>query len=221
MAKVFQGAYGTFKNRFMNAVQYKWRGIIVAREHNDSPNNPKTADQTKAREKFAVLTKLGGYLMEVLNMTMAFFIVAKKTTANGQFVKQNYENGLDSGNHIDYEHITITPENSKLTPVGMGELDCTAPGKIACAIESANVNAQINSENDKVYLVAINTDNFEVLMSDGTAKRTTVADIVINAPNHWTGSQVQVWAFVKAADNTPHDKKAFSQTIYVGHAACA
>ena len=221
MAKVFQGAYGTFKNRFMNAVQYKWRGIIVAREHNDSPNNPKTANQTKAREKFATLTKLAGYLMEVLSITMAYFIVAKKTTANGQFVKQNYEDGLDSGGNIDFEHITITPENSKLTPVGMGELDCTSPGHVKCTIEEANTNPQINSENDKVYLVALNTDNFEMLMSDGTAKRNSVADININVPSSWTGSQVQVWAFVKAADNTPHDKKAFSQTIYVGHAACA
>lgn len=219
MAKVFQGAYGTFKNRFVNAVQYKWRGLIVAREYNGTPNNPNTIKQQTVRAKFRMLASMAGGLAKAIEVTMQRYAVINKTTPQGQFIKQNF--GAFTGSlqlntlALDYEEIQLTPPKSKLTTVSLGEASFSTPKRVVVPIENGNINADVNSASDKVFLVVFNTVKGVGMLSDGSATRSD-SEAKLDVPGDWQGDYVEVYAFVKAADNTPHDPNALSESIYAG-----
>ncbi|MBP5527015.1 MAG: hypothetical protein J6X79_01020 [Bacteroidales bacterium] len=219
MAKVYTGAYGTFKNRFKDAVQYKWRGIIVGREYNDSPANPNTAKQKESRAKFKLLSSMAAALKTVLRFTLQDYAVSKKTTLSGQFLKQNYGAvtiiGQDRHAEADYEEIALTAPKSALTPVSLGEASFSTPKRVVVPIENGYIDTNVNSASDRVFLVVYNTVLGLAVMSDGSATRSD-SEAKLDVPGNWQGDYVEVWAFLKAADNTPHDPKAFSATLYAG-----
>ena len=219
MAKLFQGAYGTFKNRFINAVQYKWRGLIVAREYNGNPNNPRTAKQRDIRVKFALLASMAGALNTAIEITMRNYGVAKKTTPLGQFVKQNFGavtiTGQDRHAEADYEAIKLCAPDAKLTGVSLGEADFSTPKRVVVPIENGYIKPEVNSANDRVFIVVYNSVKNLALVSDGTTTRSD-SEVKLDVTGDWQGDYVEVYAFVKAADNTPHDPLAVSASIYAG-----
>ena len=219
MAKIYVGAYGTFKNSFMNAVQYKWRGLIVGREYNGTPNNPNTIKQQTVRAKFRMLANMAGALSQVLEITMHRFGVQAKTTPQGQFISQNFgafTGGLQTNNlAINYEEIKLTAPDAKLTGVGLGEASFSTPKRVVVPIENGYINSEVNSANDRVFLVVVNTVKNLAMVSDGSATRSD-SEVKLDVTGDWAGDYVEVYVFVMAAVNTPHDPNAVSATIYGG-----
>lgn len=219
MAKIYVGAYGTFKNRFMNAVQYKWRGLIVAREYNGTPNNPNTIKQQTVRAKFRMLAQMAGALSRVLEITMHRYGVQAKTTPQGQFISQNFgafTGGLQTNNlEIDYENVKLTPPDSKLTGVSLGEASFSTPKRVVVPIENGYSDPEVNSASDRVFIVAVNTTKNLAMISDGSTTRID-SEAKLDVTGDWAGDYVEVYVFVMAAVNTPHDPNAISATIYAG-----
>ena len=219
MGKARKGILDGFIGKVGTVVGSFWKGIKVMRSYNDFPSNPKTSAQQLQRAKFALLGKVGGALNEVLCIGLHNDATKHVSTPVGEFMDLNlpHVTGTAENPAIDWESLSIS--DGSLTPVGMGELDLSSAGKVKCAIESPNTS-KFNSEHDAVYLVAINTVRNEAAMNDDGAKRNTSEDIVIECPSYWTGEQVQVYAFVKAAPGAK-DPTRTSPTIYVGHGAVA
>lgn len=210
------GPNGHYRNKFGMAVGFRWKGLNVIRVYNDSPNNPKTADQVLARAYFALAGKMAGALGDALRFTMRAFGTKNQTTPQGQFVKQNYSliSGTADAPEIDYELISLTPTNSKLTAVALGELDVSTPLTVAVPVDDNYLDTNHNSANDKLYLVVYSKTANEMVISDGTAKRTSES-VSVRVPGYWQGHFVEVYAFM-AADETSARAGEFSKTLYCG-----
>ncbi len=216
MAITMFGPNGHYRNKFGMAVGFRWKGLNVIRVYNDSPNNPKTADQVLARAYFALAGKMAGALGDALRFTMRAFGTKNQTTPQGQFVKQNYSliSGTADAPEIDYELISLTPTNSKLTAVALGELDVSTPLTVAVPVDDNYLDTNHNSANDKLYLVVYSKTANEMVISDGTAKRTSES-VSVRVPGYWQGHFVEVYAFM-AADETSARAGEFSKTLYCG-----
>lgn len=210
------GPNGHYRNKFGMAVGFRWKGLNVIRVYNDSPNNPKTADQVLARAYFALVGKMAGALTDVLRFTMRAFGTKNHTTPQGQFVKQNYSlvSGTAAAPEIDYELLTLTPTNSKLTGIALGEVDMSVPLTVSVPVDDSYSDPAHNSANDKLYLVVYSKTANEMVISDGTAKRTSET-VSVRVPGYWQGHFVEVYAFM-AADETSARAGEFSKTLYCG-----
>ena len=184
--------------------------------------NPNTDRQKLTRKKFALLGSLAGVFTEFLKMTMQAYAIAKKTTPQGQFVKQNYEcfehpESLEQL-AVEYETLSLTPPGAGLTPVAPGEANFDTPLEVSVAINDGYYNADKNSANDKVYLVVLSKANefsdADVVYSDGTAKRTD-DQVSVTVPSYWQGNFVETYVVVMA---DPLSQRAgdWSRTLYCG-----
>lgn len=216
MAITMYGPNGHYRNKFGMAVGFRWKGLNVIRVYNDSPSNPKTADQVLARAYFALVGKMAGALSDVLRFTMRAFGTKNHTTPQGQFVKQNYSlvSGTAAEPDINYGMISLTPTGSKLTAVSLGEVDTSTPLTISVPVDDSYSDPAHNSVNDKLYLVVYSKTAGEMVISDGTAKRTS-ASVSLRVPSYWQGHFVEVYAFM-AADETSARAGEFSKTLYCG-----
>ena len=220
MAKELMGPNGGWLNKFGKTVGFRWKGLDVFRVY-VKPNNPKTQEQVLNRERFGLVGYIGGAMHDVLTMTMRTFAGKHHTVPQAQFVKQNYDltSGTVGNVEINYELLSVTPSDSHLTPVALGELDTSTPLTIAVPVDSNYLDTNHNSANDKLYLVVLakkdnNGNEAEVTVSDGTAKRSS-ASVSVRVPDYWQGRFVEVYAFM-AADEMSVRAGQFSRTLYCG-----
>ena len=220
MAKELMGPNGGWLNKFGKTVGFRWKGLDVFRVY-VKPNNPKTQEQVLNRERFGLAGYIGGALHDVLTMTMRAFASKHHTVPQAQFVKQNYDktSGTVGNVVIDYETMEITPSDSRLTAIELGELDTSVPLTISVPVDSNYLDPSHNSANDKLYLVVLakkdsNGNEAEVAVSDGTAKRSSES-VSVRVPDYWQGRFVEVYAFM-AADEMSVRAGQFSRTLYCG-----
>ena len=220
MAKELMGPNGGWLNKFGKTVGFRWKGLDVFRVY-VKPNNPKTQEQVLNRERFGLVGYIGGALHDVLTMTMRAFAGKHHTVPQAQFVKQNYDltSGTVGNVEIDYELLSVTPSDSRLTPIALGELDTSVPLTLTVPVDNSYLDTNHNSANDKLYLVALakkdnNGNEAEAVVSDGTAKRTS-QKVDLTVPSYWQGRFVEVYAFM-AADEMSVRAGQFSRTLYCG-----
>ena len=64
MAIIKRGILGGFSNKIGNVVGTSWKGIAVMRALPQSVHNPRTGLQTRQRQKFSIMSKLGSGLLD-------------------------------------------------------------------------------------------------------------------------------------------------------------
>ncbi|MBP5528351.1 MAG: hypothetical protein J6X79_07880 [Bacteroidales bacterium] len=204
----FIGKVGTVIGSF-------WKGKKLMRGYNEFPSNPKTPSQKLQRAKFALLGVMGGALLKALQIGLRSYADKRVSTEVGEFVRLNLGNVSGTVNHLEVDYEELILSKGGLTPVSLGEANFSTPKRVGVPIENGYINDKVNSANDKVYLVVYNTTLQQAMISDGSTTRSD-SEVKLDVPGNWQGDYVEVWAFVKAADNTPHDPEAVSTTIYAG-----
>lgn len=220
MAKELMGPNGGWLNKFGKTVGFRWKGLDVFRVY-VKPNNPKTQEQVLNRERFGLVGYIAGALHDVLTMTMRSFAAKHHTVPQAQFVKQNYDktSGTVGNVVIDYETLEVTPSDSRLTTVALGEVDASTPLTVSVPVDDSYLDTNHNSANDKLYLVVLakkddNGNEAEVTVSDGTATRSS-QNVSVRVPGFWQGRFTEVYAFL-AADEMSVRAGQFSKTMYCG-----
>ena len=215
MGKIRMGILDGFIGKVGTVIGSFWKGKKLMRGYNEFPSNPKTPSQKLQRAKFALLGVMGGALLKALHIGLRSYADKRVSTEVGEFIRLNM--GMVSGtvNHLEVDYEALILSQGGLTPVSLGEANFSTPKRVSVSIENGYIDTKVNSANDKVYLVVYNTTLQQAILSDGTTTRSD-SEVKLDVPGNWQGDYVEVWAFVKAADNTPHDPKAFSETLYAG-----
>ena len=215
MGKIRMGILDGFIGKVGTVIGSFWKGKKLMRGYNEFPSNPKTPSQKLQRAKFALLGVMGGALLKALHIGLRSYADKRVSTEVGEFIRLNM--GMVSGtvNHLEVDYEALILSQGGLTPVSLGEANFSTPKRVSVSIENGYIDTKVNSANDKVYLVVYNTTLQQAILSDGTTTRSD-SEVKLDVPGNWQGDYVEVWAFVKAADNTPHDPEEVSTTLYAG-----
>ena len=207
----------TGRNKMGNYVYYKRGGVQMARAYQPDVRNPKTAQQSKARTKFGLLSRLSMGFAKIVELG---FMAQSDTrvSARNLFTKANKDNIMVSASgaaQVAYDELVLS--KGSLPTVITGALNWTTAGKIVVPITDGQASFPGAEATDNVLLYAYCPDTQMGMMSDGTETRNST-DVQVKYPSSWATSTVHVYMVVHR--KTPGDVVS-SATSYLGSGTAA
>lgn len=214
MGKMRMGILDGFVGKVGTVVGSFWKGKKVIRGYNEFPKESHTEQQELQRAKFGMLGEMGGALLNALQIGLKKYAAAQKSTEVGEFVKLNMVNVSGTVNHLEAAYDKFILSDGGLTGVALGEANFATPLTVTVPIDDSYSDTRFNSEDDRVVLAVYSKTNGRAVVSDGSVKRTG-DQVSVTVPSYWQGHYVEVFAFVKASENSA-DPYECSETIYCG-----
>jgi len=211
MGKIKQGILGGFSGKVGSVIGSSWKGISYMRGKAVSIKNPRTLQQMKQRNKFALA-------LSVLQPITAFIRVGFKRYAH----KKSEFNAAMSytirnaivGSYPDYmlDFSKLLVSRGSLT----GANDATAaavPGKIKLTWED-NSGIGEAKPTDKALVVAINPEKGEAAYITDGAPRSAKSEELLVSP-YWAGDEVEVYLGFISEDGKDVATSAYCGSVTV------
>ena len=206
------------KNKLGNYIHYIRGGVQMARAYPEFVSNPKTERQLGVRAKFAAVSRLARPLSPVLAIGFAHLIDANHSGRN-IFFKRNYGavtiNASTGAVTINYDELEIASGN--LIGVIFGSPDFATAGKVTVPITNGQADIIGAKPTDKVVLAAYNPTFGRMVISPSTYTRDQ-NEVVVEVPQGWSGTEVQLYAFVTRDGGTADDT---STSMWLGSGTLA
>ena len=106
MAIIKRGILGGFSNKIGNVVGTSWKGISVMRALPQSVHNPRTGLQTRQRQKFSIMSKLGSGLLDSV-IKPYWDPKAVRMSGYNLFVSENLKDQEENIN-LNFDAVKIT-----------------------------------------------------------------------------------------------------------------
>lgn len=215
MSKNIKGFMGDQIGKLGPAVGRKWRGKMVYSSYQSNVRDPRTESQMLQRARLTVLQQLGCRLLPVLRLGMKQYAAGRQWTELNCFVSLNKDavsGSTAEGLEVSYDALMVS--KGSLAEVLFGSASFANPQEVTVAVEDGGVAGYGASADDKVYVAAYCPDKGQVMLSDGTARRTSES-VTLQLPSSWQGMKAHVYAFVAGE----HGK--VSQSFYAGSGTVA
>lgn len=216
MAKVTQGAFGSFIGKFINAVGFKWKGLFISRAL-VTPANPRTAAQQLHRAKFGYLGRLASQLSAAITEGLHHSAQSEKSTEIGKFMKLNFPalTGTDPDNVALNLQTIILSEGNTPNP-DFGATSFETPQAASVEIKESGLSRPKASSTDRIVLVAYCEGQKDCALGYGSRNDENVS---VSLPQGWQGQEVMLYAFTVAT--TGNRRGVASSTIYCGKGTAA
>lgn len=203
---------------FAGAVGYiDKQGRVQMRAKAEAYHDADTVSQRKVRTKFLALTGTAKYLKNVL-IGLSRYAKDNKITTRNAFTKLNYANvettvsGSDVRSDLDPTLLQLSAGD--LPEVSFGSPQFDEPLQIDVAW-GANSDMPGASDDDLVYIVAVNSGDSTAKISQGFKRVAGTGSLIV--PNAWNGETVNVYGFCQGFANA-EDRVTYEHGYLFGEA---
>lgn len=196
MSKNAKGVLGQQVGKVGPVVARKFRNLDIYSAYQPNVKNPRSSKQQLNRLRFATISRIAHGFGCAVRLGFGAAVRSTKESMRNRFVKLNIANvttsGLDSV-EIDYTGFVVA--QGGLCTVHFNSPIFDTPNSVEVNFDEMNANACQKTANDKVYVVVYSPDANLAVVGEGVER--SEKKVVVQVPNNWNGTKVQVYGFVR------------------------